>query len=171
MLARTTQPEAAANGDLAASAAPRDAAFGRAQRHSRRVRTLKFALPLAAIAIAIAFPLYSYLAAPPAVAISADSSAFADGKLVMANPKMQGLTKQNLPYAMKAVRAVQDTASQNIVQLEGISATLPVNASLSASVDAKPPLRLTARRSTTAPSVLVSSPDCRVKPMFQPCAG
>ncbi|TIU02561.1 MAG: LPS export ABC transporter periplasmic protein LptC, partial [Mesorhizobium sp.] len=39
-------------------------AFGIAQRHSRRVRILKLAVPLVAAVIAVAFPVYSYLAAP-----------------------------------------------------------------------------------------------------------
>jgi lipopolysaccharide export system protein LptC len=114
----------------------REAAFGRARRHSQRVQVLKFLLPLTAAAIAIAFPVYSYLKTPAAVEIKADSTTFSDGKLVMANPKLEGFTKQNLPYSMNALRAIQDVSKQGIVQLETIVANLPLNANINAAVDA-----------------------------------
>lgn len=116
--------------------ADRAAAFGRAQQHSRRVRRLKFVLPLAAVAIAVAFPVYSYLVAPVTVAVETDDSAFSDGKLVMANPKLEGFTRQNLPYAMTAVRAIQEVAKESVISLEGISAKLPINDKITAVVDA-----------------------------------
>lgn len=132
MAAQATEP---ARGDSAAVApeqappgSPRAAAFGRARRHSRRVRFLKFALPLAAAAIAVAFPLYSYLAAPAVVPVEAEATAFSDGKLVMAHPKLEGFTKQNLPYSMMAQRAIQEVTRESVIQLEGIEAKLPLSA-------------------------------------------
>lgn len=116
--------------------AERAVAFGRAQRHSRRVRVLKFALPLVAGVIAVAFPLYSYLVTPPPVAIQADSSVLTDGKLVMANPKLSGFTKDNLAYSMIAERAIQDAANQGLVELDGIDAKLPMSARVNAAVKA-----------------------------------
>ncbi|RWM82691.1 MAG: LPS export ABC transporter periplasmic protein LptC [Mesorhizobium sp.] len=101
-------------------------AFGIAQRHSRRVRILKLAVPLAAAAIAIAVPVYSYLAAPGSIQVQADASAFANGKLVMSNPKLNGFTKQKLPYSMTALRAIQEVSQQGIINLEGIDAKLPI---------------------------------------------
>ncbi|WP_457154470.1 LPS export ABC transporter periplasmic protein LptC [Mesorhizobium sp. P5_C1] len=101
-------------------------AFDRAQRHSRRVRVLKFAVPLAAVLIAVAFPVYSYLAAPVSVAVQAEGTAFSNGKLVMANPKLNGFTKQKQPYSMTALRAIQDVSTQGIIELEGIDAKIPV---------------------------------------------
>jgi lipopolysaccharide export system protein LptC len=114
----------------------RVSAFGRAQRHSRRVRVLKLVLPLVAAVIAIGFPIYSYMAAPPSVAVQTDSSAFSDGKLVMANPKLDGLTKQNLPYSLNALRAIQSAGEESIIELEGIDAKLPVSADNVAAVGA-----------------------------------
>jgi lipopolysaccharide export system protein LptC len=111
-------------------------AFGIAQRHSRRVRILKLAVPLVAAVIAVAFPVYSYLAAPVSIQVQADGSAFADGKLVMANPKLNGFTKQNLPYSMTALRAIQDVSKQGIIDLEGIDAKLPLSADNVAAVNA-----------------------------------
>ena len=138
MLARSNEPT---NADAAlaptAPAGTRGDAFDRAQRHSRRVRILKFAVPLLAVAIAVAFPAYSYLAAPVSISIQADGTAFADGKLVMANPKLNGFTKQKLPYSLTALRAIQDVGKQDIIELEGIHAKLPLTADNVAIVDAK----------------------------------
>jgi lipopolysaccharide export system protein LptC len=137
MLVRPT--DSALEDDIAAPPVPpgeRAVAFGRAQRHSRRVRVLKFALPLVAGVIAVAFPLYSYMVAPPAVAIQSDSSVLTDGKLVMAHPKLSGFTKDNLPYSMIAQRAVQDAANQGLVQLDGIDAKLPMSPKVNAAIEA-----------------------------------
>jgi lipopolysaccharide export system protein LptC len=120
----------------AAPAATRGDAFDLAQRHSRRVRVLKFAVPLLAGIIAVSFPVYSYLAAPVSIAVQADGSAFADGKLVMANPKLNGFTKQKLPYSLTALRAIQDVGKQGIIDLEGINAKLPLTAGNVATVNA-----------------------------------
>ncbi len=137
MLARTTDTgsdPAAVREEAPPST--RAAAFGRAQRHSRRVRALKFVLPVTAAVIALAFPIYSYLVTPPAISVKADDTAFADGKLVMANPQLACVTKDNLPYAMSAARAIQDVASENVIGLEGINAKLPVDPATSAVVKA-----------------------------------
>jgi lipopolysaccharide export system protein LptC len=137
MLVRPTDPALGDDPAAPSAAAPeRAVAFGRAQRHSSRVRVLKFALPLAAGIIAVAFPLYSYMVAPPAVAIQADSSVLTDGKLVMAHPKLSGFTKDNLPYSMIAERAVQDATNQGLVELDGIDAKLPMGAKVNAAVEA-----------------------------------
>jgi lipopolysaccharide export system protein LptC len=127
MLARPIEPTNAE----AVLASPADGrtrgdAFDRAQRHSRRVRVLKFAVPVAAALIAVAFPVYSYLAAPVAVKVQAEGTAFSNGKLVMANPKLNGFTKQKQPYSMTALRAIQDVSTQGIIELEGIDAKVPI---------------------------------------------
>ena len=79
------------------------------------------------LAIAVAFPVYSYLAAPVSIAMQADGTAFSDGKLVMANPKLNGFTKDKLPYSLTALRAIQDVGKQDIIELEGIDAKLPLD--------------------------------------------
>jgi len=127
MLARTSEPT-----NPEAELAPpvdgraRGDAFDRAQRHSRRVRVLKFAVPLLAALIAVAFPIYSYLAAPVSVSVQTEGTAFSNGKLVMANPKLNGFTKQKQPYSMTALRAIQDVSTQGIIELEGIDAKVPI---------------------------------------------
>lgn len=106
----------------------REAAFRRALNHSRRVRLLKIVLPIAAILIAGSFAAYSYLSVPGSVSFDLSESAYANGKLVMANPKLDGFTKDNRPYSMSAMRALQHVDQSGIVELEGIDAKLPVSA-------------------------------------------
>lgn len=117
-------------------AASQSLAFVRAERHSHKVRFLKTALPIVALAMAVAFVSYSYLATPTTVSVSADGAAYSDGKLVMANPKLDGFTKDNRPYNMTAARAIQDFQNEGIVELEGINAKLPVDNDNWASVSA-----------------------------------
>ncbi len=105
----------------------RQAAFQRALRHSRRVRLLKTALPLAAVLIAAGFAAYSYIQLPGSVTFDISESAYANGKLVMANPKLDGFTKASRPYSMTAMRALQHVDQTGIVELEGIDAKLPIN--------------------------------------------
>jgi lipopolysaccharide export system protein LptC len=112
-------------------------AFRRAERHSRIVRVLKGALPVLAAALALGFLGYSYVMTPSSVAVQADGSAISDGKLVMANPKLDGFTKDNRPYSMTAIRAIQDFQNEGVVQLEGISAKLPIDAENWATIGAE----------------------------------
>lgn len=103
----------------------RDAAFARAQRHSRRVSVLKRVLPLSAGILAVAFAAYSYSVTPGSVSINVAESAISDGRLVMASPKLEGFTRENKPYSMSAVRAFQDLTNTGLIELEDISAKLP----------------------------------------------
>ena len=138
MLARSDETSDAAPAPAPATQdGTRGEAFNRARRHSRRVRVLKFAVPLLAAAIAIAFPVYSYLKAPISISVQADGTAFSNGKLVMANPKLNGFTKQKLPYSLTATRATQDVGQQAVIDLEGINAKLPVATDNIVSVDAE----------------------------------
>jgi lipopolysaccharide export system protein LptC len=116
--------------------ASREAAFRRAASHSRKVQFLKFTLPVAAVAIAGSFAAYSYLSVPGTVSFDVSESAYADGKLVMANPKLDGYTKDSRPYWMTATRALQHVKDSSIVELEGIDAKLPVGGENFASIGA-----------------------------------
>ena len=48
-----------------------------------------------------------------------------DGRIVMAKPKMEGFDADKRPYKMNAERAIQQSASSSIVDLEKITADLP----------------------------------------------
>jgi len=112
-------------------------AFANALKHSRRVRALKVIVPTVAVLMAGAFAAASYALTPAKVNVATDDTAYANGKLVMANPKLEGVTKDNRPYSMNAVRAIQDLKSQDVIELEDISAKLPINVQDWVSVDAK----------------------------------
>jgi lipopolysaccharide export system protein LptC len=117
--------------------AAREAAFHRAQKHSRKVQFLKFALPTAAILIAGSFAAYSYISVPGSVSFDVSESAYANGKLVMANPKLDGYTKESRPYSMTATRALQHLDKTGVIDLEGIDARLPVSATEFATIGAE----------------------------------
>lgn len=111
------------------------AVFHAAQRHSMRVRILKTALPISALAIAAVFSWYTFLAAPAStVKVQLDPSE--SGKLVMTSPQLNGYTKDNRPYSMVAERAVQDAKESSVIALEGIKAQLPVGDKVQAEISA-----------------------------------
>ncbi|MBX8824360.1 LPS export ABC transporter periplasmic protein LptC [Ochrobactrum sp. SFR4] len=111
------------------------AVFHAAKRHSMRVRVLKTALPVVALAVAAVFSWYTFLAAPAStVKVELDPSE--SGKLVMTGPQLKGYTKDNRAFSMVAVRAVQDAKQSGVVALEGIKAQLPMGDKDSAEIDA-----------------------------------
>lgn len=115
--------------------APREArdrrveeAFTQARRHSGRVRLLKRVLPLAALAMVAAFAARSWLAAPGGVQVDLTTLAIESGRLVMADPRLDGVTGPDArPYSMTAARAVQDIGAGARIDLEGIDARLPID--------------------------------------------
>lgn len=114
----------------------RATAFSRAARHSRRVRALKVLLPMAAVAMAAAFVGYSFMATPVQTAIKSEDAAFAEGKLVMNSPKLEGFTRDGRPYTVTATRATQTVDKQDVIELEGIDAKMPVEETNWARVEA-----------------------------------
>jgi len=105
----------------------RAAAFHRASRHSRRVRWLKLLVPAAAVGMSVGFVLYSWLSTPAAVSIEMAGSALSEGRLVMASPRLQGLTSDGRPYEMMAERAIQDIDEESVIDLEGLEARVPAD--------------------------------------------
>lgn len=111
-------------------------AFDQARRHSRRVRFLKRLLPVLALCIAAGFAGYSWWITPGKVSIDLAASGIVDGKLVMAAPKLNGFTKDKLPYTMTATRAIQEFGNMDRFELEGITALLPVSEAVKADITA-----------------------------------
>lgn len=107
--------------------APREDAFRRAQAHSRIVRVLKLVLPLLGVLAALGFGVAAWRAAPAEPPVAAEDAAVADGKLIMANPTLGGVTDEDRPYSMMAQRAIQAIGVEDIVELEAINATLPLD--------------------------------------------
>lgn len=100
--------------------------FERASRHSRHVHVFKLTLPALALALGAGFIGYSWVSSPSSLPISVEGTAIRDGKLVMANPKLDGFNKENQAYSMTAARAIQDLQNTGVIDLEEISAKVPV---------------------------------------------
>ena len=119
--------------DLNEGAGSRSQAFARASRHSRLVTFLKFALPVSALTIVAAFGLIAMQARMlPEIDITA--VALKDGKIIMDNPKMSGVTGDNQPYSVEAARALQSPTDINDIELEGITASIPFGTGTTAQV-------------------------------------
>ena len=108
-----------------------------ADRHSRRVRTLKIGLPLAGLALIGGFLALTMLRIDAPAGFSLDGVGLDDGRIVMQNPKMEGLTAENRPYEVKAREAVQVKGSDEQVELSDISAKLPLSADETGDLTAK----------------------------------
>lgn len=113
-----------------------EAEFASARRHSRRVRLLKFGLPLSALFATGFFVAATFLADSGAPAASVESISLTDGRIVMAKPKLEGYDADRRPYTMTAERAIQQSAVSNIVELEKVAANLPFGKSGTANLTA-----------------------------------
>lgn len=107
-------------------AGSRAEAFRRAQRHSRRVRWLKVMLPGLAVLMTGGLIAYSVLIIPDHATIAPAGPSPAEGKLVMDAPRLEGFTGDGRAYSVDAARATQDYDQQDIVDLEGIDAKMPI---------------------------------------------
>lgn len=123
----TSQGEYFAAGPAEARTRP-EKSYEAARRHSRRVGVLKIGLPVGALLLMGIFAGWAWLSSPGGFSVDLTGSAVKDGKLVMANPTLNGFTKDNLPYAMTAERAIQDLTNTSIIALEKIDARLPIEA-------------------------------------------
>jgi lipopolysaccharide export system protein LptC len=112
-------------------------AFRKARRHSRRVRTLKIVLPATAVLMVLGFVGYSYLGVPEGVAFDLGASSMEGGRIVMANPELDGYTRDNRPYSMRASRALQEIGNASVIELEKIDARLPIDEANWADIDAE----------------------------------
>ena len=102
-----------------------EAAFASARRHSGVVRALKIVLPVAAVLMVVAFVGKSWISAPTGVSVDLGGTSIDSGRLVMADPKLDGFTSDDRPYKMSASRAIQDIGNASRIDLEGIDARLP----------------------------------------------
>lgn len=103
----------------------RQRAFGAARRHTRVVRVLRFAIPVGAV-----FALIGMIAVPVAMrwsgvqSVSVASIGISDGKVRMQTPKLSGYRKDNRPYEVTAVSALQEIRNPTQVELQTLTARL-----------------------------------------------
>lgn len=124
MAQNDTSPAIDAGLQSAANRRPEDA-FAMAGRHSRRVRILKIFIPFAAVLSAGLFSAATLFRGGEPVEVSTDGVSMSDGRIVMANPKLDGMTGDKRPYKMQAERAYQEVKKDGLVELEKITADLP----------------------------------------------
>ncbi|WP_319530540.1 LPS export ABC transporter periplasmic protein LptC [uncultured Cohaesibacter sp.] len=112
--------------DRIISSGEQQQAFRRAQRHTRRVKWLKWGVPLLALGIIAGF--ISWVAgqkppAPPEELVVKQDEAFKQEELIMQNPKLNGFS-QGRAYEVVAARAIQKVALPEIINLEDLSARI-----------------------------------------------
>ena len=113
-----------------------DTHFKQAQRHSSLVGMLKKALPVVALGLVIWFVVMGVLNTKNVGNITVKSTGISNGMLVMEAPKMSGFNRDNRPYDLSASRAKQDLKSPNIINMENLRATLPMQAKIFADIKA-----------------------------------
>ena len=109
-------------------------AYRRAVNHSRRVRRLRFLLPVAALGITLAFVAVSFVRGLMPEELQIESAKIEDGKVVMEKPAIAGRNSDGVRYSMRAERALQDKKNPNMITLETIAAAVPVNDKVVANV-------------------------------------
>ena len=108
--------------------------FNRAHRHSGIVRFLRIALPLTAVAI-IAILVSAYFWSQSMLPnLKIETTAIIDSKMVMKNPELNGVDKDNRPYNLTAREAITDPEKPRQVELLEIDANVPMDQGLFAKV-------------------------------------
>ncbi|GAB5506240.1 MAG: LPS export ABC transporter periplasmic protein LptC [Rhizobiaceae bacterium] len=100
--------------------------YAREQRHSRRIRMLRRALPVLAVLMLAALGVRYVVNQVVGASIDLDGITIESAKVVIANPRMSGFTAANRPYELEAKRAIQSLVDNNKTDLEEITARLPV---------------------------------------------
>ncbi|KQW31936.1 LPS export ABC transporter periplasmic protein LptC [Rhizobium sp. Root274] len=103
------------------------AAYRRAVGHSARVRRLRVLLPVAALIISLIFIGVSAVRSMMPEELHIESAKIENGKIVMEKPAIAGRNSDGVNYSMRADRALQDIKNPNLINLETITAAVPVN--------------------------------------------
>jgi len=115
----------------------RDASeFEKAKIHTKRVKRLKWVLPIVGVMVIAMFGVAMITRSLNVPGLDISSIAIDGGNLVMENPKMNGLDEKQRPYNLTAVRAIQNTENPSRVELESIVARLPMDNGVFANVTA-----------------------------------
>jgi lipopolysaccharide export system protein LptC len=102
-------------------------AFQSARRHSRLVRTLRIAIPIAVVASLTVVFLVTYfnpLRMLAKLPINMNNLVVSGTKITMENPRMSGFTKDERAYEFSAEAAAQDLTKPDIVELRNIHGKL-----------------------------------------------
>lgn len=99
--------------------------FRAAAAHSRRVRVLRYGLPIAAVTGCVALALWSLFNPLNVLArlpISFGDVIVSGNKIKMANPKLSGFTRDKRRYDISAGAAAQDLTQPGVIELHEITA-------------------------------------------------
>jgi lipopolysaccharide export system protein LptC len=111
--------------DLSALARSRDEArlFRRAMRHSRRVRFLRWAIPLSilgGVGVGLLATEFNPLHMFPALPVDFSGLVVSGTKITMQAPRIAGFTADQRPYEVTARAAAQDVTNPDTIELQGI---------------------------------------------------
>jgi len=111
-------------------------AFNKAHSHSSKVRFLRIALPIIAVLmiVGIVGSYYGKLSGAPTLTVQ--STSFDDGNMVMKNPVLRGVDRENRPYELKAKEAIQDAKELTKIELHEIDAVIPMEGTSFANIKA-----------------------------------
>jgi lipopolysaccharide export system protein LptC len=105
-----------------------DRMFRAAVRHSRRVRVMRLALPLAlallAVVAVVVTTLLDPLRALSKLPIDIGNLVVSGTKITMQSPRLAGFTRDQRPYEVTARAAAQDLTSPDTVELQEIFAKM-----------------------------------------------
>ncbi|MEN0000438.1 MAG: hypothetical protein AAF940_06095 [Pseudomonadota bacterium] len=103
-------------------------AYAIASRHSARVALLRMAVPASALLMTLGLVLALLFFRPGNVVnvagIQLDGMTIENGRLVMANPRLEGVADGGRPYTVQARRAVQTGPAAELIELEAIVAEI-----------------------------------------------
>jgi lipopolysaccharide export system protein LptC len=102
--------------------------YRRAMRHSRNVRVLRLAIPLAIVlgglAALVVATFLDPLRALAKLPVDAAGLVVSGTKITMQQPRMAGFTKDSRPYVVTATTATQDLLNPDMLELQGIHAIM-----------------------------------------------
>jgi lipopolysaccharide export system protein LptC len=104
-----------------------DRAFRAARRHSRVVRILRVALPIAvvgALALTVLITYLNPLRMLSSLPVNIDKLVVSGTKITMEKPRLAGFTHDARPYEMSAEAAQQDLTKPDLVELHNLHARL-----------------------------------------------
>ena len=105
-----------------------DRVFRSAVRHSRLVRFLRIAIPVSVGLFVVGTIGISFLLKPLSILsklpVDVGSLVVSGTKIMMQSPRVAGFTKDNRRYVLTAQAAGQDVTKPDLVELQGIRATM-----------------------------------------------
>lgn len=105
-----------------------DRAFRAAVRHSRHVRILRVVVPASVAVALIGGVVFTAVIKPLAVlsgaSVDVGSLVVSGTKIMMQQPRLAGFTRDNRRYDMVAQAAAQDLTKPDMLELQGIQATM-----------------------------------------------